>query len=67
MTKKIILLALCSMLFALCLSAAAQQPKKVPRIGYLTASLPFHYHGPHRGLPGRPARAGIHGRAEHRH
>src|SRR5262245_29009 len=25
------------MLFALCVSAAAQQPKKVPRIGYLSA------------------------------
>ncbi len=37
MTKKIILLALCSLLLAPC-SAAAQQPKKVPRIGYLSAS-----------------------------
>ena len=30
--------ALCSMLFALCTSAEAQQAKKVPRIGYLSAS-----------------------------
>jgi putative tryptophan/tyrosine transport system substrate-binding protein len=29
--------ALCAMLFALCASAEAQQPKKVPRIGYLIA------------------------------
>jgi putative tryptophan/tyrosine transport system substrate-binding protein len=28
--------ALCAMLFALCQSAEAQQPKKVPRIGYLS-------------------------------
>ena len=30
-------LALGALLFALCVSAEAQQPKKVPRIGYLTA------------------------------
>jgi putative tryptophan/tyrosine transport system substrate-binding protein len=29
--------ALCSMLFALCFSAEAQQPTKIPRIGYLQA------------------------------
>ena len=38
MTKKIILLALCSLLLAPCSAADAQQPTKVPRIGYLTAS-----------------------------
>jgi putative ABC transport system substrate-binding protein len=31
-------LALCAMLFTLCVSAEAQQPKKVPRIGYLSRS-----------------------------
>jgi putative tryptophan/tyrosine transport system substrate-binding protein len=36
MSKKVFCLALCAMLFALCLSAEAQQPKKVPRIGYLS-------------------------------
>ena len=36
MTKKIIFLALCSLLLAPCSAADAQQPKKVPRIGYLT-------------------------------
>src|SRR5713226_7973634 len=46
MNKKIMLLApctilsalsfLCALLLALCLSAEAQQPKKVPRIGYLS-------------------------------
>ena len=35
MNRKIIVLTLCVMLFALCVSAAAQQPEKVPRIGYL--------------------------------
>jgi ABC-type uncharacterized transport system substrate-binding protein len=29
---------LCAMLFALCVSAQAQQPKKIPRIGYLAVS-----------------------------
>ena len=36
MTKKIILLALCSLLLAPCSAVEAQQPKKVPRIGYLS-------------------------------
>ena len=40
MTKKIILLALCSLLFAPCSAADAQQPKKVPRIGYLSSGNP---------------------------
>jgi putative ABC transport system substrate-binding protein len=38
MTKKIILLALCSMLLAPCSQASAQQPTKIPRIGYLTGT-----------------------------
>jgi putative ABC transport system substrate-binding protein len=40
MKKKITVLTLCAMLFALCSSAEAQQPKKVPRIGYLSAADP---------------------------
>ena len=36
MKRKFTVLTLCAMLLALCSSAAAQQPKKVPRIGYLT-------------------------------
>ena len=40
MKKKITVLTLCAILLALCGSADAQQPKKVPRIGYLAlASL----------------------------
>ena len=35
MKKKITVVTLCAMFFALCYSASAQQPKKVPRIGYL--------------------------------
>ena len=35
MNRKITVLTLCAMLLALCPSAEAQQPEKVPRIGYL--------------------------------
>src|SRR5262245_30888361 len=37
MKTKITVLTLCAMLLALCVSAEAQQPAKVPRIGYLSA------------------------------
>ena len=40
MTKKIIFLALCSLLLAPCFAVEAQQPKKVPRIGYLSVQEP---------------------------
>jgi putative tryptophan/tyrosine transport system substrate-binding protein len=36
--KRITVLALYVVLFALCGSAQAQQPKKIPRIGYLTTN-----------------------------
>ena len=36
MKRKITVLTLCTLLFALCGSVDAQQPKKIPRIGYLT-------------------------------
>src|SRR5262249_27680839 len=36
MTRKIFYVALGALLFGLCLPAMAQQPKKVPRIGYLS-------------------------------
>jgi putative tryptophan/tyrosine transport system substrate-binding protein len=38
--KKILCLALCALLLALSLPAEAQQPKKVPQIGYLSTSDP---------------------------
>ena len=40
MKKTITVLTLCAMLSALSCSASAQQPKKVPRIGYLSAVDP---------------------------
>ena len=40
MKKKITVLTLCAMLLALSYSASAQQPKKVPRIGYLSSGDP---------------------------
>ena len=40
MRKRVIDISLCAVLFALCVSAEAQQPKKIPRIGYImNASL----------------------------
>ena len=39
-SKAVIGLALCAMLFALSYSASAQQPKKVSRIGYLSSADP---------------------------
>jgi len=38
MNRRILCLTLCALLFALCGSTEAQQPKKVPRIGYLAGS-----------------------------
>jgi putative ABC transport system substrate-binding protein len=40
MKTKITVVTLCAILFALCISAEAQQPKKVPRIGYLSTRDP---------------------------
>jgi putative ABC transport system substrate-binding protein len=40
MKRKITVLALCAMLFALCATAEAQQPKKVPLLGYLSSGNP---------------------------
>jgi putative ABC transport system substrate-binding protein len=38
MKIKMTVLTLCALLFALCFSASAQQPKRVPQVGYLSAS-----------------------------
>ena len=38
--RKLGSVALCAILFALCSSAEAQQPKKVPRVGYLSNTNP---------------------------
>jgi hypothetical protein len=45
MKKKITVLTLCAMLFALCGPADAQQATKVPRIGYsLVSTTTLGYH-----------------------
>src|SRR5262245_40863648 len=38
MMKKITGMSLCAIVFALCVAAQAQQPQKIPRIGYLSNS-----------------------------
>jgi ABC-type uncharacterized transport system substrate-binding protein len=38
MRRNVFVLALCALLFTLCLPAEAQQPTKIPRIGYQSAS-----------------------------
>src|SRR5262245_6632667 len=40
MNKKVVGLTLCAMLLSLCASAEAQQPAKIPRIGFLSAISP---------------------------
>jgi putative ABC transport system substrate-binding protein len=44
MNRKITVLTLCAMLFALCVSAEAQQPTKVPPVGYPAAALTSSRH-----------------------
>jgi putative ABC transport system substrate-binding protein len=46
MRRKFFAVALCALLFALCVSAQAQQPKKVPRIGFVTATSDPQAPGP---------------------
>ena len=46
--------------------AQAQQPTKIPRIGFLRLP-PLSYRGPHRGIPARSARAWIRGGEKHCH
>jgi putative tryptophan/tyrosine transport system substrate-binding protein len=40
MKKKLTVLTLCAILFALCVPTHAQQPTKIPRIGYLSGGFP---------------------------
>ena len=53
-------------LLAVAVIAEAQQPKKVPRIGYLSASIQLVIR-PFRGNSAGSARAWLHRRTEHRH
>ena len=55
--------ALCALLFPL----EAQQPTKVPRIGYLDWCPAFQSLGPHRGIPAGSARAWVRGGEKHCH
>ena len=58
--------ALCALLLALCISAEAQQPKKIPRIGFLSgATLPLTRTA--RGIPAGFARARVRGGEKHFH
>jgi putative tryptophan/tyrosine transport system substrate-binding protein len=50
MSKKMILVALCSLLFAPRSSVDAQQPKKVSRIGYLSTQEPARESGRFEGI-----------------
>ena len=54
MKNKIITLTLSAMLFALCNSASAQQPKKIARVGWLTigsrSMIPERYEAFRQGL-----------------
>src|ERR1700752_2159450 len=47
MRKNVIRLTLCAMLFALSSSAAAQQPARIPRIGYVSGSGSSSNPGPY--------------------
>jgi len=53
MNQTILRFTLCAMLFALYLPAEAQQPKKVPRIGFLSSAAP-------PGTPYESFRQGLH-------
>ena len=57
MRKRFFSLALGALLFALCVSAQAQQAKKIPTVGFLLAGLPLPLFltRPHRGIPKGPA------------
>ena len=54
-------------LLAVGVTAEAQQPKKVPRIGYLSSGDPASESDPCRGNSAGSARAWLHRRTEHRH
>ena len=60
MKKKITGLTLCAMLLALCVPLEAQQPTKIPRIGFLhAAASALRFCGPYRGIPPGSARTGV--------
>jgi putative tryptophan/tyrosine transport system substrate-binding protein len=50
MKKQMLILALSALLFGFCLPAQAQQPAKIPRIGYLTPSISSYTEAFRQGL-----------------
>ncbi len=63
--KSAILLS--AMLNALCFSASAQQPAKIPRIAYLSGSALSPISDRDQCIPARSARAWLHGGEKHCH
>ena len=59
--------ALAVLLYDALLSAEAQQPRKIPRIGYLRCYSASICLGPHRGIPPGSARAWLRGGEKHCH
>ena len=67
MARKLSIFIFVTVILASVLFAHAQQPTKVPRIGYLAATSSFHQPGSHRGIPTRSARAWVCGGEKHCH
>ena len=67
MFRSIVICLLLTVLLFTISPADAQQPAKIPRIGFLTGHLPFHHLGPHRGIPAGSARAWVRGGEKHCH
>ncbi len=67
MIRRIVVGLLTTLLLITLPSAEAQQPKKVPRIGYLSTGDPASESDPFRGNSAGSARAWLHRRTEHRH
>ena len=65
MVRKLSIFIFVTMIFASVLFAQAQQPTKVPRIGYLTGAS-LSQSRPFRGIPARSARAWVRRGEEHR-
>ena len=67
MRKNYVGLALSALLFALCFPAEAQQPKKVPRIGYLSSLDPARESTRSEAIRLALRELWLHRRTEHRH
>ena len=65
--KQILSILLVIAVMVVAAMAQAQQPTKIPRIGYLTAASPSAYRDPHRGIPAGSARAWVRGGEKHCH